>query len=306
MRMPLRFLLLSFLAWVSCRGDGERPPPARRQAQAPLTISIQGPAENQTVWASVEVMPVPAVQFKALIRSDPNHMSAVMAPSPGLVTRIRAEGPVGRGEPIAVLAARAPALGRELAIPAKREGVWHPRRQVSQVIAANDTLGILEERGYALAVGAVSDQDYRAIHPGDSAIVELTDDRHQARRGKVEWVRPPWQDAPYTADVAVEFQESDSMQRPTNPITVIVMAGPGDSGVGVPPSAIVHLPPGPAVFVAAGEGRYEVRWVSTGPRLDDLVYVREGLGIGVSIVAKGLAPLAAAALDSLERRGVPR
>jgi hypothetical protein len=56
------------------------------------------------------------------------------------------------------------------------------------------------------------------------------------------------------------------------------------------------------VFVGAGQGRYEVRWISTGPRLDGLVYVREGLKPGTSVVAGGVAALVAAALDSLERR----
>ena len=293
-------LLLSLTSGVSCRD--RRRAEAPQQKPAPLTISVKGPSDDRTVWASVEAIPVPAVQFTALIRPDPNHMSPLTSPTSGVISRIRPEGHVMRNEPVATIVQRAPIAGRELTIAAKRDGVWHPRRQPSQLTAANDTFGVLQEHGYWLAVGAVDAAEYRAIHPGDSGLVQLTDDRHNAQRGRVEWVRPPWQDAPYTADVAVEFQGSDSQPRAPGAITVIVMAGPGDSGAGVPPSAIAHLPPGPAVFVARGEGRYEVRWITTGPRMDSLVFVREGLKPGTSIVARGLAPLIDAALDSLERR----
>ena len=293
-------ILLALATGVSC-SDGRRAD-APQQKPAPLTISVQGPAEDRAAWASVEVIPVPAVQFTALIRPDPNHMSPLTSPTSGVISRIRPEGHVMRDEPVATIVQGAPATGRELTIAAKRDGVWHPRRQASQLTAANDTVGVLQEHGYWLAVGAVDAAEYRAIHPGDSALVQLTDDRHHAQRGRVEWVRAPWQDAPYTADIAVEFEGSDSQPRALGAITVIVLAGPGDSGSGVPPSAIAHLPPGPAVFVPGGEGRYEVRWITTGPRMESLVFVREGLKPGTSIVARGLAPLVDAALDSLERR----
>ena len=301
MKTALRFsVLLSLVTVVSCR---DRPrADAPEEKPAPLTISVQGPADDRTVWVSVEVRPVPAVQFTALIRPDPNHMSPLTSSTSGVISRIRAEGHVMRNEPVATIVQRAPNAGRELTIAAKRDGLWHPRRQPSQLTAANDTLGVLQEHGYWLAVGAVDAAEYRAIHPGDSALVQLTGDRHHAQPGRVEWVRAPWQDAPYTADIAVEFQGSDSQPRAPGAITVIVIAGPGDSGAGVPPSAIAYLPPGPAVFVAGGEGRYEVRWITTGPRMDSLVFVREGLKPGASIVARGLALLVDAALDSLERR----
>ena len=70
----------------------------------------------------------------------------------------------------------------------------------------------------------------------------------------------------------------------------------------VPASAVVHLPLGPAVFVPAGIGRYEVRWIATGPSVDGKAIVREGLKPGTSVVAQGLAPLVEAARDSLARR----
>jgi hypothetical protein len=85
-------------------------------------------------------------------------------------------------------------------------------------------------------------------------------------------------------------------------MTVIVTPGSDDSVAAVPASSVVQLPPGPAIFVPLGLGRYEVRWVLTGPSVGDKIVVREGVATGTSVVARGLAGLVEAARDSVERR----
>ena|SRR2546425_1146398 len=83
---------------------------------------------------------------------------------------------------------------------------------------------------------------------------------------------------------------------------VVTPSGPGDSLAAVPPSAVVQLPLGPAVFVPLDSGRYDVRWVVTGPTVHGKLLVREGVRVRTSVVAQGLATLAEAARDSLARR----
>ena len=128
-------------------------------------------------------------------------------------------------------------------------------------------------------------------------------DRHaNTRRGKIEWVRRG-AISPYSADVAVEFRAPEgAFDSQPGPVSVIVTPGSDDSVTAVPASSVVQLPPGPAVFVPLGLGRYEVRWVLTGPSLGGKVVVREGVAIGTSVVAHGLARLVEAARDSVERR----
>ncbi|MGH7672470.1 MAG: hypothetical protein ACREMC_06190 [Gemmatimonadales bacterium] len=268
-----------------------------------LTVSVRGPAEAATAWATVEAVPAPEVQFSALIRPDPNHVSPVVSPVSGLIVRIRPERHARRREVLAVVGQGSREAGREVPVAAERDGIWHPRRQQRQLVWQNDTLGVLEEHGYWLAVGTVSDLEFRTIHPGDPASVQLAPDRHAGRPGKVEWVRPPWRETPYSADIAVEFRASET-SRPDawGPITVTVAAGPGDTVAAVPPSAVVQLPLGPAVFVPIGNGIYEVRWISTGPTAHGLIIAREGVSPGTSVVTRGLVHLVAAARDSLALR----
>jgi hypothetical protein len=166
-----------------------------------------------------------------------------------------------------------------------------------------DTIGVVEEHGYWLALGTISDIDAGVFHKNDAIVLRFAGDRHtSSRRGKVEWVRRG-AISPYSADVAVEFRAPEgAFDSQPGPVTVIVTPGSDDSVAAVPASAVVHLPPGPAVFVPLGLGRYELRWVFTGPSVGDRIVVREGVAIGTSVVARGLARLLEAARDSVARR----
>ena len=294
----------ALLACTACDRSANRAP---HEPLPSLTIQLRPPAEMATVWASVEAVPAPEVRFQALIRPDPNHVSAVPSPVSGVIVRIRPEGHARRHDVLAVVGQGSREAGREVPVAAVREGLWHPRRQPQQLVSQRDTLGALEEHGYWLAVGPVSDVEYRAIHPGDPASVEVGPDRHAARPAKVEWVRPPWTESPYSADIAVEFRAPEA-SRPdeSGPVTVTVIAGPGDTAAAVPASAVVQLPPGPAVFVPVGSGVYEVRWISTGPSEHGMIVVRDGVSSGTSVVVRGLAALVEAARDSLAREQAPR
>jgi hypothetical protein len=294
--------LTPLAALLACTGSDRGGGKAWHEALPPLIVEIQGAAEMATVWASVEAVPAPEVQFQALVRPDPNHVTPVSSPVSGVIVRVRPEGHAHRRDVLAVVGAGSRVAGRDVPIALERDGIWHPRRQARQVVLQGDTLGVLEEHGYWLAVGTVSDVEYRAIHPGDPASVEVAPDSHAARPGKVEWVRPPWTESPYSADIAVEFRAPESRVHEWGPATVAVTAGPGDTVAAVPASSVVQLPPGPAVFVPVGTNRYEVRWISTGRSERGLTVVRDGVSPGTSVVAGGLVGLVEAARDSLARR----
>lgn len=303
MRTTRIVFFASLVGVVSCTNSDRRSDRPWHEALPALRVSAGGAPEAATVWATVEAVPTPEIQFPALIRPDPNHISPVSSPVSGLIVRIRPEGHAPRHEVLAVVGQGSREAGREVPITVERDGIWHPRRQPRQLVWQNDTLGVLEEHGYWLAVGTVSDIEFRSIHPGDPASVQVAPDRHAARPGKVEWVRPPWTETPYSADIAVEFRAPET-SRPDawGPITVTVAAGPGDTVAAVPPSAVVQLPLGPAVFVPIGNGIYEVRWISTGPTAHGLIIAREGVSPGTSVVTRGLVHLVEAARDSLAKR----
>ena len=289
------------LVLVACRG-AEPNQKTWDETPPPLVVEIQGPADAATAWETVVSVPTPAVRFQALVRADPNHLTAVTSPVPGVVVRTRPEGHATSQDVLAVVGVGSRDTGREVRVVAGREGIWHPRRQLRTVVWRNDTLGVLQALGYWLAVGTVNDVEYRVIHPGDPAAVRAAPGRG-ALSGKVEWVRPPWTENPYSADVAVEFYALEaSVPDELSSVEVSVSAGLGDTVAAVPTSAVVQLPPGPAVFVPIEPHRYGVRWIAIGPLAGGLTVVRGAILPGTSVVARGLETLVSAARDSLARR----
>jgi len=277
---------------------------AWHEAPPPLTVALSGPAEAATVWATVEAVPAPDIRFSALVHPDPNHVSPVTAPVSGIVVGIEAERDVRRRDTLAVVGQGSAVAGRQVAVVGKQDGAWKPRRRQGQVVWRDDTLGLLEQHGFWLAVGTASDLESGVIHADDPASVQLGTDRHAARPGRVEWVRRPGGSSPYSVDVAVEFRGTErSPVDQSDAVTVVVSpAHPQDTLTAVPATAVVQLPPGQAVFVPVGNGVYDVRWVWTGPSVDGGIVVRGGVSPGMSVVARGLVGLVEAARDSLERR----
>ena len=164
-----------------------------------------------------------------------------------------------------------------------------------------DTVGLLEELGYRLAVGSVSDEEARFIHRGDPAWVSFPEVPGRSRPGRVEWVRGPQVPNRYSADVAIEYREAEGVAVGSRFSTVTVRpTGPQDSVAAVPAGAVVRLPLGDAVFVPVGPGLYEARWVVVWPGEASVVSVRAGLGPGTVVVVSGLTALAAAR-DSLSQ-----
>jgi hypothetical protein len=268
-----------------------------------VTVKLEGPSEIATVWATVEAVPAPDVEFLALIRPDRNHFSPVAAPLTGVLTRIQPQRHAHLGDTLAVLGVGSEVAGREVAVLAMQDGTWLPLRRPTQFVLQEDTIGVVEEHGYWLALGTISDIDAGVFHKNDAIVLRFAGDRHtNSRRGKVEWVRRG-AISPYSADVAVEFRAPEgAFDNQPGPVTVIVTPGSDDTVAAVPASAVVQLPPGPALFVPLGLGRYEVRWVLTGPSVGGKIVVREGVAIGTSVVAHGLARLVEAARDSVGRR----
>jgi hypothetical protein len=238
-----------------------------------------------------------------MVVPDPNHVAAVTAPDSGTVVRTQAEGHVRHGQVLAVIG-RASGRSSGVSVAARHDGAWRPRRQQGQLVWRNDTLGVIEEHGFLLAVGAVNDIESGAIHRGDPASVALADATGPARSGRVEWVRRPGTAYRYLAEVAVEFRvpHGPASGRPALATVVVRPSDPGDSLAAVPAAAVVQLAPGPAVFVPVGHDVYEVRWVSTALTVSGLATVRDGLERDTLVVASGLSRLAAAARDSLARR----
>lgn len=267
-----------------------------QQESRPIRVRVAADVVARIAIDSVRQVAAPAVVFPGQIRTDPGHINAVQAPGRGTVASIDDERHVVAGDTVASIASVA-APETRTPVVASRDGTWVPRRQVNQLVSG-DTLGLLEDHGYWLAVGAVSDIAVGVIHEGDPGWVELGPGLRLRQWGRVAWVRGPDPRLPYTAEVALRLQAS--VLRQGQPVTITVTpVGPGDSLPAVPSTAVVQLTHGRAVFVPVGPNEYEVRWVRTGGSVDGFVSVRGELALGTLVVSDGLAALTDAVRDSL-------
>jgi hypothetical protein len=241
----------------------------------------------------------PAVEFAALTQADPNHTLVVAAPSTGAVVEIDSARHVRKGDALAHIHQESAGSAAPLTIRAPLDGIWWPRWQAGQVVSKGDTIGLIQEHGFGLAVGSVPDIEAGAIHPGDPATVRVEGAGREIRVGRVDWIRRQ----AYSVEVAADFRELEaSMDRPRSARVTVTPAGPGDSVAAVPASAVVRLPPGSAVFVPVAAGVYEVRWIVAMSRRDRIVSVREGIAAGTPVASRYIVLLAQAARDSLARR----
>lgn len=304
MRTASAMRVLALVVCAGCDGSRER---AWHEPLPSLFVQLDSSANDTPAVTKVEAVPAPEIRFPALLQPDPNHIIPLWAPVTGLVIRIAREQQVQRADTLAIMGQGSAPVGREVAVRAADAGHWRPRRAQGQIVWESDTLGVIEERGYLWAVGAVSDNDARLVHRDDPATVLIGDDADPQQLklpGRVESVRGPGMSS-FSADVAVEVRTPREAYQGIRRITVIVRpSGPGDSLAAVPASAVVQLPLGPAVFVPAGTRRFEVRWVATGAPVSGRIVVREGVRPGAWVASDHLAHLLDAARDSLARRSL--
>lgn len=296
--------------WCSCAGAAvivaactsrDRKAEGCQQPPRPILIRVPGESAGNFVIDSVRRVPAPTLRFSAVVRSDPSHVHALQAPIRGILVRVVPERHVAAGDTVALIKADRDTTESNVAIAVTHEGTWVPRRRLKQLVL-RDTVGLLEEHGYWLAVGNVSDVEARVIQVGDPGLIELGETLRLGRAGKVRWVRGPDARLPYSAEVAVQIEASSLGAG--QPVTVAVTpAGPQDSMLAVQPSAVVQLSLGTAVFVAVDAHLFEARWISSSQPGTDLSFVRGTITAGSRIVVEGLTPLVNAVRDSLQKAG---
>jgi hypothetical protein len=285
---------------IACAGSERSNPPWDELPR--LVVAVSAQAESTIVRDTVAALRAPEIRFPALIEADPNHIIPVTAPSTGVIAGMKLDGPVAAGDTLAVIDQNSMAQGRRLPVFPRRPGTWRARLHPGQLVRNGDTLGLLEEHTYWLAVGSVSDQDAPFIDLGDRSWVGLDEDRQAMRPGRVEGMRGPNAQHPYRAEVSVDFRAPTGSLEPGRVASVVVRpADPEDSVAGVPATAVVHLSLGSAVFVRLRPGLYEAQWVIPGPASRGMIVVRSGVRSGTLVVTHGLAALVAAARDSLEK-----
>ena len=167
------------------------------------------------------------------------------------------------------------------------------------VLARAASPGLLVEREAALfeiadlsevwAILDVYEKDLGEIR--DRGNVEIAADAYPGVEltGRIDRIEPTLDEAGRTAHVRVILDNRDGRLRPGMFVTASVpLLGASEiEATAVPDGAVQTIAGLPAVFVALGDGRYELRPVEIGRRAHGMAEIRHGLKDGETVVARG-------------------
>lgn len=275
----------------------DEPPP-------PLTVSATVVTESLTTVRATLVL-APDVSFEASLQRDPDRRLVIVAPAAGTLSNVVTGHHTRIGNPLATMTMVRGAVQRDSVLAATIDGQWVPIEHQGQRLQSGDTIGVIRQHGFWLAVGQVGDPLYRAIHRDERATIRFANRSRRQRdfTGIVQWVTPPGTTYRFYAEVGVSFEapEESMSETESNALSVIIRPGGArDSLPAIPKEAIVVLPPfGPAVFEPLSDGDYRIHWIWPGPVAGTLTTVREGLRGGTMVLTRGLQELREVARDSL-------
>lgn len=134
--------------------------------------------------------------------------------------------------------------------------------------------------------GEVFERDLPAVRLGQSVTAEFTALPGVTREGRVRYVYPTINPETRTARIRVELRNPGLQLKPGMYAT-IRFAGPTDSVLNVPRSAVLATGERNLVFVRAPDGRFTPHLVTLGTASEERVEILRGLALGDTVVASG-------------------
>ena len=178
---------------------------------------------------------------------------------------------------------------RTLRVDAPIDGIVVEKMAVQgQMVDAGMKLYRLADLGIVWVQSQIYEQDLALLKLGQEAEVSLSYLPDRKFRGRVTYIYPTVDEKTRTARVRMEFHNPGFFLKPGMFATVELHAELEPSALLVPDSAVLRSGEKNTVFVALGEGRFEPREVTLGPRADKDAYeVLDGLKEGERVVTSG-------------------
>ena len=131
--------------------------------------------------------------------------------------------------------------------------------------------------------GKVDEADVGRVKLGQPARISVETFKDRTFEGKVTQISPLLQPDTHTMRVRVDFWNTDFLLKPGMSAVLKIHADVGTK-LAIPESAVLRTGTEDVVFVAAGEGAFDVRDVRLGIRVGGWYEVLEGLSAGDAIV----------------------
>lgn len=290
---------VGLLLCVACEGDAALPHAWLDVPAPPLTIVLPDTVTARLVLDSARWIHAPPIKYMAIVQLDPGHATSIVVPeirTPSLLS-ITPGRHVRGGDTLAML--RDTTGGGRIVVLSRRGGEWSPRRHSGEHVRTGEELGVIQHEGRFVALGNIEAAEIGMVSIGDSAIMVLPGPGRVTMRGRVMSVVT----SSYGAEVGVHFHELDGALPVGSLVEVSAFpSGARDSVLATPAGSIAELTRGLALFMPAGRDRFTVRFVFADRHSDKLSVVHRGLDRPGLVATLGLAPLIAAAEDSIRTR----
>lgn len=125
------------------------------------------------------------------------------------------------------------------------------------------------------------------VKVGEQAESRLSAFPDKTWKGIVEYVYPQVDPATRTLKVRFRFDNPDGILKPNMYANISLFAEPKQNVLSIPLEALIRSSQGNRVIVSLGNGRFEVRPVTTGMESGDQVEILSGLNAGERVVASG-------------------
>jgi Cu(I)/Ag(I) efflux system membrane fusion protein len=125
------------------------------------------------------------------------------------------------------------------------------------------------------------------VNVGENAEAKLSAFPDKVWKGAVEYVYPQVDPTTRTLKVRFRFNNSDGILKPNMYANVSLLAEPKPNVLSIPIEALIRSSQGNRVIVSLGNGRFQVRPVTTGMESGDQVEILSGLHVGENVVASG-------------------
>ena len=178
---------------------------------------------------------------------------------------------------------------RTLRVNAPINGVVVEKMAVKgQMIDAGMKLYRLADLGIVWVQSQIYEQDLALLQVGQEAEVSLSYLPDRKFRGRITYIYPTMDEKTRTAKVRMEFHNPGFFLKPGMFATVEIHAELDPQALLVPDTTILRSGDSNTVFVALGDGKFEPRTVTLGPRGEnDEVQVLSGVKQGERVVTSG-------------------
>jgi membrane fusion protein, heavy metal efflux system len=165
-----------------------------------------------------------------------------------------------------------------------------------EVIDVDRELFSIADLSHIWVQAEVYEKDLGRVQLGQSAFITV-DTYEQKFTGKVTYIGDILDPQTRTARVRCEVANPDTQLKLDMFATVALPTHFSRRALAVPTSAIQQIDRNNVVFVRVGRTRFDVRRIQTGPTINDLTEVKEGLAAGEEIVQQGSFHLKSIALS---------